>query len=69
MFSLLGLKSRPAFLPYEAGNDTSRAFPEAPQPRAHPQQQPGEQRQEAGAGGGSCCGGGCGSGKQQQAVA
>jgi hypothetical protein len=60
MFSLLGLKSRPAFLPYDAGNDSSRAF-EAPAPAA-------PASSEAAAGG-SCCGGGCGSGQQQRAAA
>jgi hypothetical protein len=65
MFAMLGLKSRPAFLPYDAGNASSRAF-EQPEAAAAQQQQ---QQQESGSGGGSCCGGGCGSGKQQQAAA
>ncbi|KAI8471950.1 MAG: hypothetical protein J3K34DRAFT_376320 [Monoraphidium minutum] len=58
MFSLLGLKSRPAFMPYDAGNDSSRAF-DAPAAAG---------RSEAAGDGGSCCGGGCGS-KQQAATA
>lgn len=29
MFELLGLKSRPAFLPYAAGNETSKSFEDA----------------------------------------
>jgi hypothetical protein len=60
MFSLLGLKSRPAFMPYDAGNDSSRTF-DAPAPSAS-----ASASSEAG---GSCCGGGCGSGQQQRAAA
>ncbi|GIL50071.1 hypothetical protein Vafri_6389 [Volvox africanus] len=59
MFDQLGLKSRPAFLPYASGNETSRSFEGC-----------GSQQQEvaadttgfavnaAGGGGGGCCGGG-----------
>lgn len=47
MFDDLGLKSRPAFLPYSAGNETSRTF-EAPQGAAA--------APEALGGGGGCCG-------------
>lgn len=51
MFDLLGLKSRPAFVDYPSGNDSSRAFiSEAAHSHAHAS--------------GSCGGGGCG-GKEQ----
>ncbi|GBF97251.1 biotin synthase [Raphidocelis subcapitata] len=62
MFELLGLKSRPAFLPYDAGNDSSRSF-DAPAPPA------ASAAAAAPAEGDACCGGGCGSGKRQQAAA
>lgn len=48
MFDDLGLKSRPAFLPYSAGNETSRTF-EAPQGAA-------AVAPETMGGGGGCCG-------------
>ena len=62
MFDMLGLKSRPAFMPYASGNDSSRSF----------EGQEGAAGAAAVAGGGGgCCGGGCGSGagKQQEQVA
>lgn len=67
MFGLLGLRSRPAFLPYEAGNDSSRKF-EAPSSSSSSS----SAAAEAATSGGSCCGGGCGSGgggEQQQRAA
>jgi hypothetical protein len=62
MFSLLGLKSRPAFMPYEAGNDSSRTFAAAAAAAPSAAAPAGAEAE------GSCCGGGCGSGKQQQAA-
>lgn len=60
MFDLLGLRSRPAFLDYPSGNDSSRHFAadttaSAAEPAAA----------EPAAASGGCCGGGCGSGGQQ----
>lgn len=54
MFEMLGLRSRPAFLPYASGGDSSRAFGEAVGGVAAAAAESG--------GGGGCCGGGCGSG-------
>lgn len=59
MFELLGLKSRPAFMPYDAGNDSSRSFEAAPAAPAAAEAKAGD----------ACCGGGCGSGEQRQQVA
>ena len=51
MFEMLGLKSRPAFINYPSGNDTSRDFageaPAAAEGHAH----------AGGCGGGGGCGG------------
>jgi len=62
MFSLLGLKSRPAFMPYDAGNDSSRSF-DQPSPAAGAS---GGAAAAAAEAKGGCCGGGCGSGGEQQ---
>eukprot|EP00882_Tetradesmus_deserticola_P007745 GHRQ01008155.1.p1 GENE.GHRQ01008155.1~~GHRQ01008155.1.p1 ORF type:complete len:331 (+),score=147.52 GHRQ01008155.1:121-1113(+) len=61
MFQLLGLRSRPAFLNYPSGNDTSRDFAAAGTPSSS------SSSNEASSSG--CCGGGCGSKQQQQATA
>lgn len=55
MFDLLGLKSRPAFVDYPSGNDSSRAFDEAAPGHAH--------------GSGGCGGGSCGGQERAQAHA
>ncbi len=47
MFDMLGLKSRPAFVDYPSGNDSSRAFTEAAPAHTH----------ASCGGGGSSCGG------------
>ena len=66
MFELLGLKSRPAFLPYEAGNDSSRSFSEAAGGGGGGSGVGSGGSGEASGSSGSCCGGGCGSGEQKQ---
>jgi hypothetical protein len=43
MFEVLGLRSRPAFLPYAAGGETSRSFAAAAPGQAQSQQQAGAQ--------------------------
>eukprot|EP00955_Chlamydomonas_euryale_P086311 364203-Chlamydomonas_euryale.AAC.9 len=62
MFGLLGLNSRPAFLPYASGNDSSRDFESAGSggdgtatEAESPTAAGGAQRAAAG----GCCGGGC----------
>uniref|UniRef100_A0A383W910 biotin synthase n=1 Tax=Tetradesmus obliquus TaxID=3088 RepID=A0A383W910_TETOB len=62
MFELLGLRSRPAFLNYPSGNETSRDFAAAGSPSSS------SSSSEASSSSG-CCGGGCGSKQQQQATA
>jgi biotin synthase len=61
MFDLLGLRSRPAFLDYPSGNDSSRHF-------AADSVSAAAAAAAAPAASSGCCGGGCGS-KQQQATA
>jgi len=63
MFDLLGLRSRPAFLDYPSGNDSSRHFA-ADSVAATAAVTAGS----SGSSDSGCCGGGCGS-KQQQQVA
>lgn len=62
MFELLGLTSRPAFLNYPAGNDTSRDFGAAAAAASAGGGGGGGSSSESSSG---CCGGGCGS-KQEQ---
>jgi len=61
MFGLLGLRSRPAFMPYGAGNETSRAFDA---PAAAYAAAAAAAPAAAAATAGGCCGGGA---KQQAA--
>jgi biotin synthase len=63
MFELLGLRSRPAFLDYPSGGETSRHFAAGSAHGGAAAQQAASQA--AAAAGSGCCGGGCGSGKQQ----
>jgi biotin synthase len=63
MFDLLGLRSRPAFMNYPSGNDSSRHFDAQETAAAAAATPARESAAESG-----CCGGGCGS-KQQQATA
>lgn len=65
MFDLLGLRSRPAFLDYPSGNDSSRHFAADTVSAAAAAAGSAAAATEASSG---CCGGGCGS-KQQQATA
>lgn len=65
MFDLLGLRSRPAFLDYPSGNDSSRHFAADSVSAAAAAAGSAAAASEASSG---CCGGGCGS-KQQQATA
>lgn len=58
MFDLLGLRSRPAFLPYQAGNETSRSFDSAPA-AAGVAAAAAAAAAPAAAQASSCCGGGC----------
>lgn len=65
MFDLLGLRSRPAFLDYPSGNDSSRHFAgDATSASAAAAGSAAAAEESSG-----CCGGGCGSKQQQQAVA
>ena len=61
MFETLGLRSRPAFMPYAGGGETSRSFPDTPFATSSPYPSAAAaagaaasmQQQE----GGGCCGG------------
>mmetsp|Transcript_11136 Transcript_11136/g.19455 ORF Transcript_11136/g.19455 Transcript_11136/m.19455 type:complete len:453 (-) Transcript_11136:274-1632(-) len=61
MFELLGLRSRPAFMPYASGNSSSRSFPQATSTGSSPltaAAQPASRALEAApAQEGGCCGG------------
>ncbi|GLI63092.1 hypothetical protein VaNZ11_005994 [Volvox africanus] len=58
MFDQLGLKSRPAFLPYASGNETSRSFERCGSQQEASAHTTGFAADAAGGGGGGCCGGG-----------
>jgi biotin synthase len=60
MFELLGLRSRPAFLDYPSGNDSSRHFAADTTTAAAAAAEPAAAASEG------CCGGGCGSKQSQQ---
>lgn len=67
MFDLLGLRSRPAFLDYASGNDSSRDF--SGDGVAAAAAAAGASAQAAEQASSGCCGGGCGSKQQVAATA
>jgi hypothetical protein len=56
MFQTLGLRSRPAFLPYASGNESSRQFEDAGLKHQGDEARPLGFRTESEGGGGGCCG-------------